>query len=72
MKRILLFMSLTAFTAITLATVASLAFAASQPEKELCKQGGYSNYMTDTGAPFKDQGQCIAYVSGGGTLIPTG
>lgn len=43
--------------------------AASDPA--LCKSGGYVNYIDPaTNAPFKNQGQCVSFVDGGGALVP--
>lgn len=51
------------------AAVPSVAQAASDPG--LCKSGGYANYIDPaTNAPFKNQGQCVSFVDGGGMLTP--
>ncbi len=43
----------------------------SQPQKDLCKNGGYGHYWDPTTpAPFSNQGRCIAFVNAGGTLLP--
>jgi tripartite motif-containing protein 71 len=31
--------------------------------KDQCKNGGYANYVDDNNQPFRNQGQCIAYVN---------
>jgi hypothetical protein len=62
---------------LTLLT-AVLAFGAMAPgiaqatsDPALCKSGGYVNYIDPaTSAPFKNQGQCVSFVDGGGTLLP--
>lgn len=37
--------------------------------RERCQGEGYRNLTTEEGAPFKSVGQCIKYVTQGGTLI---
>lgn len=31
--------------------------------KDQCKNGGYVNFVDDSGQPFKNQGQCVSYVN---------
>jgi hypothetical protein len=33
--------------------------------KDQCKNGGYQNYTDDNGNPFRNQGQCVAFVNRG-------
>lgn len=35
-----------------------------------CQNGGYLNYQTTSGAPFKDEGACKRYAARGGILVP--
>ena len=65
-------LALTAAGAATLTVLAAPATAGSS-RKDLCKDGGYV-YWTNVpgGAAFKNQGQCVAFASGGGTLVPAG
>lgn len=35
-----------------------------------CKQGGWEHYTDTAGNDFRNQGACISYVNGGGTLVP--
>lgn len=51
---------------------APLASADSNPQKDQCKHGGFANVRDNNGAPFKNQGQCIKFVNGGGTLQQPG
>jgi hypothetical protein len=51
-----------AMAVVVLALAATAAVAAPKEQKELCKNGGWQNYG------FKNQGQCISYVNGGGDL----
>ena len=34
--------------------------------KDQCKNGGWKNYVDNTGTPFKNQGDCVSYVATGG------
>jgi hypothetical protein len=72
-KRILLVLGLASLVAVILSLSGPLAFAAPNDAKEACKHGGFANYVDpSTGAPFKNQGQCISFVNHGGTLVPVG
>jgi hypothetical protein len=54
-----------------LLSAAPVAQAAPSPDKELCKSGGFANYVDPTtDLPFKNQGRCVSFVNGGGILIP--
>jgi hypothetical protein len=54
-----------------LLSAAPAAQAAPSPDKELCKSGGFANYVDPTtDLPFKNQGRCVSYVNSGGILIP--
>jgi hypothetical protein len=64
-------------TLVVAAAIAALfatvptAQAAPNPDKELCKNGGFANYVDPTtDLPFADQGTCISFVNNGGTLVP--
>ena len=37
---------------------------------DVCKNGGYLNWLDDASNPFKNQGQCVAFVAQGGVLQP--
>ncbi len=39
--------------------------------KEQCKNGGWVYYVDNTGAPFKNQGQCVAFVMPKQVFVPT-
>jgi hypothetical protein len=34
-----------------------------------CANGGYANFTTSTGEPFKNTGECVSYAAHGGTLV---
>jgi hypothetical protein len=52
--------------------VAIPAQAGSDPANS-CKNGGHVEYVDpSTGEPFKNQGQCVSFVRGGGTLVSVG
>jgi hypothetical protein len=53
------------------ASAAQAANARSSSDKELCKNGGWQNLTTSTGAPFANQGDCVSYAVHGGVLYPT-
>jgi len=60
---------LAAVVVAVLAVFLVAAPAASAAPNDACRNGGYANYVDpSTGAPFKNQGQCVSYVAGGGTL----
>lgn len=52
-------------------SAAQAADARSSSDKELCKNGGWKNLTTSTGAPFANQGDCVSYAVHGGVLYPT-
>jgi hypothetical protein len=54
-----------------LSSTAQAANARSSSDPELCKNGGWQNLTTSTGAPFANQGDCVAYAATGGVLYPT-
>ena len=52
-------------------SIAPSAMAAPEADKELCESGGYANYVDPTtDLPFKNQGRCVSFLNGGGTLVP--
>lgn len=58
---------------IIAATAASMGSASAAPaaDKEFCKSGGFADFINPaTGQPFKNQGQCVSFVNGGGVLKP--
>ncbi len=53
------------------ATAPGAAQAAPAPVKELCKDGGFSDYIDPaTGQPFTNQGQCVSVANGVTELVP--
>jgi len=57
--------------AMAIASVQGVASADPAPQKELCKNGGYADYVDPTtNLPFKNQGRCVSFVNAGGTLVP--
>jgi hypothetical protein len=42
----------------------------SSSDPELCKNDGWQNLRTSTGAPFRNQGDCVSYAVHGGVLYP--
>jgi hypothetical protein len=53
------------------ASVQGVASADPAPQKELCKNGGYADYVDPTtNLPFKNQGRCVSFVNAGGALVP--
>jgi hypothetical protein len=58
----------------SLGASALLASTAAQPPDptDRCRNGGFANYIDpSTGQPFRNQGECISFVTQGGTLSPT-
>jgi hypothetical protein len=39
------------------------------PFKDLCKGGGFRIVFDESGAPFRNQGQCVNFVNHGGELF---
>jgi hypothetical protein len=37
---------------------------------KLCQKGGWKDLRGSDGAPFNNQGECVAYAAQGGTLMP--
>lgn len=68
MKRTL---AVAAAVAALLSTASGAAQAAPVDDKNLCKDGGFANYVDPTtDLPFKNQGRCVSFVNAGGTLVP--
>jgi hypothetical protein len=53
-----------------LSSAAQATNARSSSDPELCKDGGWQNLTTSTGAPFANQGDCVSYAVHGGVLHP--
>jgi hypothetical protein len=53
-----------------LSSAAQATNARSSSDPELCKNGGWQNLTTSTGAPFANQGDCVSYAVRGGVLYP--
>jgi hypothetical protein len=53
-----------------LSSAAQATNAHSSSDPELCKHGGWQNLTTSTGAPFRNQGDCVSYAVHGGVLYP--
>lgn len=54
-----------------LSSAAQATNAPSSSDPEQCKNGGWQNLTTSTGAPFANQGDCVSYAAQGGVLYPT-
>jgi hypothetical protein len=54
-----------------LSSAAQATNARSSSDLELCKNGGWQNLTTSTGATFHNQGDCVSYAATGGELFPT-
>jgi hypothetical protein len=52
-----------------LSSAAQATNARSSSDPELCKNGGWQNLTTSTGAPFANQGDCVSYAAHGGELL---
>jgi hypothetical protein len=62
---------LAAAVAALFSAAPGVAQAAPVDDKNLCKDGGFANYVDPTtDLPFKNQGRCVSFVNGGGTLVP--
>jgi hypothetical protein len=53
-----------------LSSAAQATNARSSSDPALCKNGGWQNLTTSTGAPFANQGDCVSYAVQGGVLYP--
>ncbi len=64
-------LSVIAATLAAAVSIAPSAIAAPAANNDLCKFGGYANYVDPaTGHPFKNPGQCVSFMNGGGVLVP--
>jgi hypothetical protein len=62
---------LAAAVAALFSVAPGVAQAAPVDDKQLCKDGGFAKYVDPTtDLPFKNQGRCVSFVNGGGTLVP--
>ena len=59
--------------ALTAGVTAGSAGAAPNPSKDRCKDGGWQTlHRSSDGSGFKNQGQCVSYLNGGGTFAEDG
>jgi hypothetical protein len=64
-------LAVAAAVAALLSAAPGAAQAAPVDDKNLCKDGGFANYVDPTtDLPFKNQGRCVSFVNAGGTLVP--
>lgn len=56
--------------ALVLAALAGTSTAQASGPKDACKHGGFAGYVDpSTDRPFANQGGCVSFVNGGGTLV---
>jgi hypothetical protein len=77
LKRMNMVVAVAALMAVMFLVSAAVAFAVPNPTdpKSLCKGGGYLEVagLDEMGEPtilFTNQGQCVSFVAGGGTVEP--
>jgi len=55
-------------TAVSLTALTALAVPVSASTGTACKDSAYQWQVTSTGGEFRNQGECVAYLAGGGTV----
>ncbi len=55
--------------ALTTALLLAIPTTAHAEDKGLCKNGGWESVLDSNGGSFKNQGDCVSYVSTGGTFL---
>ena len=55
--------------ALCTASLVAIPTTAHAEDRGRCKDGGWEGLVTTSGALFKNQGDCVSYVSAGGTLV---